>query len=184
MPTTSSRALPSGALFLAVLATTSARAGEADRVDFGRDVLPILSDHCFRCHGPDAGGRKADLRLDRKEQALRAEDPVIVPGHSDRSELIARITSDDPAEVMPPPKANRPLSPRQVELLRRWVDDGAAWGRHWAFEPIGEPTPPSPRDRAWARNPIDAFILARLDGEGLAPSPEAEKATLLRRVTL
>src|SRR5262245_49119636 len=184
MPTTYPRPRPWGALFLAALAATWARADEPDRVDFGRDVLPILSDHCFRCHGPDAASRKADLRLDVKEQALRAEDPVIVPGRSDQSELVARITSDDPAEVMPPPKANRPLSPGQVEMLRRWVDDGAIWGRHWAFEPIGAPRPPGPRDRAWPRNPIDAFVLARLDAEGIAPSPQAERATLLRRVSL
>ena len=125
MPTTSPRPRPWGALFFAALAATWARAVVPDRVDFGRDVLPILSDHCFRCHGPDAASRKADLRLDVKEHALRAEDPVIVPGRSDQSELVARITSDDPAEVMPPPKAKRPLSRRQVELLRRWVDDGA-----------------------------------------------------------
>ena len=184
MPTTSPRPRPWGAWFLAALAATWARADEPGRVDFGRDVLPILSDHCFRCHGPDAASRKADLRLDVKEQALRAEDPVIVPGRSDQSELVARITSDDPDEVMPPPKANRPLSPRQVALLRRWVDDGATWGRHWAFEPIGTPRPPGPRDRAWPRNPIDAFVLARLDAEGIAPSPRAERATLLRRVSL
>ena len=147
MPTTSPRPRPWGALFLAALAATGARADEPDRVDFGRDVLPILSDHCFRCHGPDAASRKADLRLDVKEQALRPEDPVIVPGRSDQSELVARITSDDPDEVMPPPKANRPLSPRQVALLRRWVDDGATWGRHWAFEPIGTPRPPGPTPR-------------------------------------
>jgi hypothetical protein len=184
MPTAAPRPRPWGALFLAALAATSARADGPDRVDFGRDVLPILSDHCFRCHGNDAAGRKADLRLDLKEQALRAEDPVIVAGRSDQSELIARITSEDPAEVMPPPRANRPLSPRQVELLRRWVDDGATWGRHWAFEPISAPPPPSSRDRAWPRNQIDAFVFARLDAEGLIPSPEAEKTTLLRRVTL
>jgi hypothetical protein len=166
------------------MAAVWARADEPSRVEFGRDVLPILSDHCFRCHGPDAGSRKADFRLDVKEQALRVEGQVIVPGRSDLSELVARITSEDPDEIMPPPKANRPLSKRQIDVLKRWIDDGARWGRHWAFEPIGSPRPPAPRDRAWPRNPIDAFVLARLDAEGVSPSPEAEKARLLRRVSL
>src|SRR5918995_3045887 len=156
-------------------------------VDFARDVLPILSDHCFACHGPDAKARKADLRLDTKEDALRRESPVIAPGKSGDSELIRRITVDDDGERMPPPKFKKPLSPKQIETLKRWVDQGAAWGQHWAFEKPVRPEVPRSRDRqgaAWAKNPIDAFVLARLEKEGLKPSPEAGRATLIRRVTL
>jgi hypothetical protein len=153
-------------------------------VDFGREILPILSDNCFRCHGPDARARKANLRLDTPDGALRKADPVIVPGKSADSEMVRRITSPDAAEVMPPPKSNRKLSARQVELLRRWIDEGARWGRHWALEKPQRPVLPAVRDGNWARNAIDVFILARLETEGLRPSPEAPKETLIRRLTL
>jgi hypothetical protein len=152
-------------------------------VNFGRDVLPILSDKCFRCHGPDARSRKAGLRLDTKEGALRAEEPVIASGKSAESELYIRVSSNDPDEVMPPPRSGRTLTPRQIETLRRWIDQGARWGRHWAFEPPRRPEPPPARDRSWPRNPIDQFVLSRLDAEGLKPSPEAERTTLIRRLS-
>ncbi|MBV8315854.1 MAG: PSD1 domain-containing protein [Planctomycetaceae bacterium] len=171
-----------------VLATTFwpavARAGTPGPVDFSREILPIFSDNCFRCHGPDAKTRKAGLRLDLKEQALRATDPVIVPGKSDESEVILRVTSRDPDEVMPPPKSGRSLTPAQVERLKRWIDEGATWGRHWALEPPRRSEPPAVRERGWPVNPIDRFVLARLEAEGMSPSPEAERATLIRRVTL
>ena len=163
---------------------TPASAAVADPVDFGRDILPILSDKCYQCHGPDPGTRKADLRLDVKEEALRAEAPVIVPGKSDESELIFRITSEDESEVMPPPDSNRKLSPAEIEMLRRWVDQGAEWGTHWAFDSPSRPAVPRPASGGRARNGIDRFILARLDREGLEPAPEATKETLIRRVTL
>jgi len=170
------------------LSLKQARAGETKpgRVDFSREVLPILSDKCFLCHGPDAGTRKADLRLDQAETALRKENPVIVPHHGDESEFIYRIESDDPEEVMPPRKLNRSLSVQEREILRRWVDQGAEWGRHWAFEPLRrEPLPmPTPRGADRTRNEIDRLVLARLEREGLTLAPEAGKATLLRRVTL
>lgn len=167
------------------LAGISAPAESPARVDFGREILPILSDNCFLCHGPDPGTRKARLRLDTQEGALRAKDPVIVAGNSEESELLIRVASEDPDEVMPPPKANRKLKPDQVALLKRWIDEGAAWGKHWSFEPVREPRPPrSERHSGWARNPIDPFILARLDREGLTPSSEADRSTLIRRVTL
>jgi hypothetical protein len=161
-----------------------ARAGAPAAVDFGRDVLPILSDYCFACHGPDTKARKADLRLDVREGAVRDDGGVVVPGQADESELIARVVSREPDEVMPPPKSKKVLTPGQVEVLRRWIDQGASWGRHWAFEPPRRPVLPAVRDRGWPRNPIDRFILARLEAEGIDPSPEAEKATLIRRVTL
>jgi mono/diheme cytochrome c family protein len=161
-----------------------ARAGEPERVDFARDVLPILSDNCFQCHGPDPKTRKADLRLDTKDGALREADPIVVPGKSDESELIRRITSENRSEVMPPPRSNRKLTPAQVETLRRWVDQGAKWGIHWAFAPPRRPEPPRVRHDEWARNAIDRFVLARLEREGLAPSAVATKEALIRRVTL
>jgi mono/diheme cytochrome c family protein len=155
-------------------------------VDFRRDVLPVLADNCFACHGPDAKARKANLRLDQAAGALRTQDPVIVPGRSAESEVIARITTDDPDEQMPPPRTGRRLTPAQVECLKRWIDEGASWGRHWAFEPPRAQAPPVARGRTrtWPRNPIDTFVLAGLDARGLEPSTEASRTSLIRRVTL
>jgi hypothetical protein len=162
----------------------SARAAETGAVDFRREVLPILSSNCFLCHGPDSKTRKADLRLDVKEGALRAAEPVIVPGKSGESELYRRVISSDPDEVMPPRKSGKALTPHQLELLKKWIDQGATWSRHWAFEPPKRLVPPTVKEREWPRNPIDAFVLARLESEKLAHSPPAAKATLLRRVFL
>jgi hypothetical protein len=150
-------------------------------VRFSRDVLPILSENCFLCHGPDAKGRKADLRLDTRDGALA----VITPGKSADSELLRRVTATD-NERMPPPKSKRaPLSAAQQQTLRRWVDQGARWGRHWAYEPPERPPIADISDpKSQIRNPIDALVLARLRAEGLSLAPEADKATLLRRVTL
>ena len=106
-------------------------------VSFSRDILPILSDNCFSCHGPDEGARKAKLRLDTQAGALgagKSGEVAVVPGDSAKSELIRRLVTADPDDVMPPPKSNRHLTSQQVELIRRWIDQGAAWGRHWAFE--------------------------------------------------
>ena len=167
-----------------LLFLTAGRTSAEPPLDFGRDVLPILSDHCFRCHGPDARARQAKLRLDIQDGALRKVEPVIVSGKSAESELVRRITSANPDRVMPPPSANKKLTPRQVEVLKRWIDDGARWGKHWAFETPRRPALPEVKDRAWLRNPIDHFVLARLEAEGLRPSPEAARATLIRRVTL
>jgi mono/diheme cytochrome c family protein len=156
----------------------------AGPVHFGRDVLPILSDNCFGCHGPDARARKGGLRLDTRDGALRQTDPVIIPGASTASELIRRVASGDARERMPPPKSGRRLSAQQVDLLRRWVDEGAHWGVHWAFELPLRPEPPPVRDARWPRNPIDRFVLARLEAEGLAPSAEAPPEALIRRLSL
>jgi hypothetical protein len=152
-------------------------------VDFARDVLPILSDNCFQCHGPDAQTRQADLRLDLKEVALRAESPVIVPGESANSELIRRLSADED-ERMPPPSTKKRLSVAQIDVLRRWIDQGARWGKHWSYEPVRRPALPAVQAAAWPRNPIDVFILARLEREGLSPSPEANKETFIRRLSL
>ena len=173
------------ACWLALVAGSS-HAAEPVRpaVDFGRDILPILSDKCFQCHGPDAGARKADLRLDLETGLLRPDDPLVVPGRSAESELIVRILSDDDLERMPPPESNLTLSADQVDLIRRWVDGGAHWAKHWAFVSPTRPEPPQLAGDEWAINPIDRFVLARLSQEGLKPSPEADRATWLRRATL
>jgi hypothetical protein len=182
--TCASRSRPGHAALL-LLVLSGGRLTAAD-VTFGRDILPILSDNCFRCHGPDAGAHKAGLRLDTESGALRKTDAMIVPGRSEDSELIRRITSGDPEKVMPPPTSNRKLTPRESERLRAWIDGGARWGKHWAFETprVTSCETPSVRDRSWARNAIDRFVLARLEAERLRPSAEAPRETLIRRVTL
>ncbi len=152
--------------------------------DFSREVLPIFSDNCFQCHGPDANARKAKLRLDREEFALRKKDVLIVPGRSEESELIARIFSSDPDEQMPPPDSKLKLTATQKATLKAWVDSGAKWGKHWAYEPPRRPPLPKVKNAKWPRNEIDNFILARLERESLRPSPEANKITWLRRVSL
>ena len=172
-------------LVAALISRADAGAAPADaKVDFAREVLPILSDNCFQCHGPDAGTRKAKLRLDTRDGALRKEDPVIVPGKSNDSDLIRRVLSTAKSEMMPPPQSKKKLSAQQIDVLKRWVDQGAAWGTHWAFEKPQRPPLPAVRNQAWVRNGIDAFVLAQLEKAGLAPSPEASKETLIRRVTL
>ena len=157
---------------------------QAAPADFGREVLPILSDHCFKCHGPDEKARKGKLRLDTKEGALRTEKPVLIAGKSSRSELIRRITSKDPDVMMPPPESKLKLAPAQIAAIKSWVDAGAAWSKHWAFEPPQRAALPAVKNTKWPRNEIDRFILARLELEGLQPSLEADKVTLLRRVSL
>jgi hypothetical protein len=170
---------------LAVLYLQAGRASAAEKIDFSRDVLPILSANCFKCHGPDQNARKAKLRLDTKDGALRANDPIIVPGKSAESELVRRTSSVKDDVRMPPPSANRKLTAQQIEVLRRWIDEGAAWGRHWAYlAPVRPQVPPVRDPKALVRNPIDNFVLARLEREGLLASPEAAKELLLRRVTL
>jgi hypothetical protein len=159
--------------------TSPSRAAD---IDFGRDVLPILSDFCFQCHGPDEKARKAKLRLDDKQSI--ADRGIIVPGKPAESELIDRITSTDDTTVMPPPSLKRKLSPQQIDTLTKWVEQGAKWGRHWSFEPMAKPVVPQIRNPKYEiRNPIDNFVLARLEKEGLVPSPPADKERLIRRVT-
>lgn len=173
-----------------LLAGPAVRGASADRPDFNREIRPILSDNCFACHGPDDSTRKARLRLDRREGATepsRSGALAIVPGDPDSSELIARITATDPGEVMPPPETGKSLTPEQVDVLRRWIASGADYQTHWAFVPPRRPPVPEPPAdvlEAPISNPIDAFIAARLAQEGLRMSPEADRATLIRRVTL
>jgi hypothetical protein len=169
-----------------VAATDSIAAAEpAGEISFNRDVRPILSDHCFPCHGPDAAERKANLRLDTEAGGLAdlGEHRAIVPGDIKASEVVRRITAADPDERMPPADFERPLSAEQIATLKRWIAQGAKWQGHWSFIPPVRPNPPAVRNAAWPRGEIDAFVLARLEAEGLAPSPEADKTTVLRRVT-
>ncbi|MBE7498503.1 MAG: DUF1553 domain-containing protein [Verrucomicrobiaceae bacterium] len=171
-------------LAFTVLTTFALAAG---KLDFNRDIRPILSDNCFACHGFDAKKRKADLRLDVPEGAFKAIDGVfpIKPGDVEASSIIQRILSTDEDEVMPPPEAHKKVSPAQVEILKRWIQEGAEYKKHWAFEPPVKTAPPVVRgQKSEVRSAIDAFIQARLAEEGLSPAPEASKETLIRRVTL
>ncbi len=152
------------------------------RIDFSREIRPILSQNCFFCHGPDEKARQADLRLDVEDDAKRnlGGTSVIVPGKPDESELIRRIESTDEDEVMPPPKLHKVVTPEQVELLKTWIRQGANWGKHWSFERVVRPSVPQNGES----NPVDAFILQRLLKEKLAFSPEADRSTLVRRLAL
>ena len=150
-------------------------------VDFNREIRSILSDNCFACHGPDEKQRMAKLRLDTREGAL-GKPGVIVPGRAADSKLIKRVTAKDPDVVMPPPDSGHKLTEHQIELLKRWIDEGAQWNEHWAYQAPRRPAVPEVRDSSRVRNPIDSFILARLEKEGMKPSPEADRITLLRRV--
>ncbi len=172
-------------LSLAAVVTMTARGQErpgAPRVNFSREIRPILANNCFTCHGPDAAHRETEFHFDTQEGAF-AEAGIIVPGNAANSVLIQRITHADPKKRMPPVDSGHALTGQQIELLRRWIDEGAAWDMHWSFVPPARPELPAVGDAGWVRNPVDRFILARLEREGLKPSIEADKTTLLRRVT-
>ncbi|NOT64006.1 MAG: DUF1549 domain-containing protein, partial [Acidobacteria bacterium] len=156
---------------------------QTNKTDFNRDIRPILSNNCFACHGPDEQQRKAKLRLDTKDGAF-AKAGVIVAGDAANSRLYKRITHKDANAVMPPPDSGHKLTEAQINSIKRWIDEGAQWNEHWAFVAPKRPEPPSVSNAAWVKNPIDSFVLSRLDKEGLKPSPEAERATLIRRVSL
>ncbi len=175
--------LPSLLLFC-LLFSPNLRA--AEKIDFNRDILPILSDNCFQCHGFDEKSRKAKLRLDTFEGATgKMGGPVaIVPGKSSESELFKRIVSQEADEIMPPKKSNRTLTEKQKQLLKAWIDSGAQYAPHWAFVKPVPPKEPQVASEKFIRNPIDRFIQAELEKLKLSPSPEADKARLLRRVTL
>ena len=158
----------------------------AGGVDFEREIRPLLADRCFHCHGPDAEQREGDLRLDEQEGALAdlGGYRAIVPGDVDASHLIERITADDPDERMPPPDSARKLSQEEIAKLKQWIAEGATWKAHWAFRPITSPPPPSVKEKNWPRNPIDHFVLARLEDEGFAPADPVARSGLIRRVSL
>jgi len=156
-------------------------------VDFQRQVRPILADNCFQCHGPDESARQAKLRLDVQEGAFaeRPSGTTIVPGDPTNSLLYQRISHESDARRMPPRKlSKKTLSAAQIEVLRRWIEDGASWEQHWSFKPVSRVEPPAVADETWVRNPIDRFVLSRLEAEGLSPAPEADRRSLARRVAL
>jgi mono/diheme cytochrome c family protein len=155
------------------------------RISFNEQIQPILSENCYSCHGADANARKAQLRLDRPADASAPPKggPAIVKGDPDHSPIIQRLLSKDPEVVMPPPESHKILKPAELALLRQWVAEGAVYEEHWAFVAPRRPVEPATKRTDWARNPIDRFILARLEKENLEPSPEADRSALLRRVT-
>ncbi len=174
-------------LFAVLLVAARLSAAEPPAPDFNREVRPILSAHCFKCHGPDDKVREAGLRLDRRDAAtakLESEAIAIVPGQPDKSELVRRIFSADEGELMPPPEANKALSPAQKDVLRRWIAAGAEYASHWAFLSPKQAPLPKVKLADWPQNPIDHFVLARLEAAGIEPSPPADKYTLVRRVYL
>jgi Protein of unknown function (DUF1553)/Protein of unknown function (DUF1549)/Planctomycete cytochrome C len=173
-------------LVCGLLAVPAARGADA-KVDFTRDVRPILAGKCFSCHGADDKVRKAMLRLDTREGALapaRSKKAAIVPGSPDKSELLARLTSEDDGERMPPVKTGKPLSGHEIDLLRRWIAQGAPYTLHWAYIKPVRPAVPEVHDKNWPINPIDNFILARLQKESLRPTPAADRLAILRRLSL
>src|ERR1051326_745679 len=167
-----------------MLVSAAARA----EVGFNRDIRPIMSDTCFRCHGPDKSARMVGLRLDIREEALKPAidgKVPIVPGKPEESEIVKRVFSNDPSRVMPPAFSHKTLTKAQKETIRQWVAHGAKYEGHWSFQPVKRPAVPDVAGgKGTIRNPIDAFIEARLAKEGLRPSPEADRRTLLRRVSL
>ena len=171
-------------MFLSVPGFGKEKPGE---VDFLEDVRPILAGKCFPCHGPDKAKRKSSLRLDTAAGVFskrKSGHRVVVPGDPDASLLIERIETSDQDELMPPVDSELALSPVQVDILRRWVDSGAQWKEHWAYKVPVRPSLPRAKGSGWVRNPVDAFVLSRLEKANLAPAPAASSTTLLRRLWL
>ncbi len=157
------------------------------QVDFQRVVRPILSENCFHCHGPDANTRMADLRLDTREGVFAKREngtPPVTPGNLQSSLVYQRITQADPALRMPPESSHKVLTDAQKDILKRWIADGATWKEHWSFVPPSRASLPPVKAKDWVRNPVDAFVLAKLEAVGLEPAPEAERRALIRRLSL
>ena len=175
-------------IWLAAGSTTSVPASEkaGEQVLFNRDIRPILAESCFACHGPDAGTREGDLRLDTEEGAygaLAEGGRVLTPGEPAKSGLFQRVTATDPEERMPPADAGKHLQPREIDLIRRWIEQGARWEGHWAFSAPHRPAVPTISEDRWSANAIDRFILARLARAELTPLPNADRITLMRRLS-
>ncbi|MBI1247020.1 DUF1549 domain-containing protein [bacterium] len=167
-------------LIAAVCLLCVGSAAQAEKpLEYNRDIRPILSENCFFCHGPDPEHREADLRLDQEESA---KDAAIVPGDLDSSEFFQRLIAE-PDERMPPLKSGKKLSPKEIEVLKRWVKEGAAYQLAWAYVPPKESPVPEVKDESWPAGEIDRFLLARMEAEGFSPSQPADKVTLIRRVT-
>src|SRR5882762_1597413 len=184
----------SAALLLVTTSAQGGRAAQSDgkikKISFNDEIQPILSENCYACHGPDPGARKAGLRLDRGEFAYAPSQdahekyqPAIIPGNPDKSPLVRRIETKNAKDRMPPPEAHKTLKPEQIALLREWVKQGAQYEELWSFLPPKHHAIPAVTHGEWVRNGIDNFVLARLEKEGLTPSPEADRRSLIRRVT-
>ena len=173
---------PSLRLFVILCGIAPAVSLFAEPLEYNRDIRPILSDKCFSCHGADSASRKADLRLDQRENAV--EMGAIAGGDIDASEMIARILTDDPDTLMPPPETKKVLSASDKETLQRWVEEGAAYQPHWSYIAPQKSELPAVQNESWVKNTIDQFVLARLESEGLTPAPEADPLTLFRRLHL
>ncbi len=173
-----------GFIILLLGLTLAAQPADAEKLQFDRDIRPILSDKCYACHGPDPAVRQANLRLDTKEGAFSAPSgyPIIVPGEPENSELVLRITHENIDERMPPQISNRQPTQEQIDTLIQWIAEGAEWEEHWVYKLPKRVEPPTVENTASVRNPIDAFILGKLETEGLTPSAEADKRTLIRRL--
>ena len=170
----------------AVARTEASSEPNSEVVEFNRDIRPIFSDKCFACHGPDSKNRLTKLRFDTEDGAKQDLGGrfAIVPGDPSRSEIVRRITAKEAARRMPPVYSGESLTDREIDLIRRWIGQGAIWQKHWSLIPPRRPELPKVSNRSWPRNGLDFFILERLDREGLPPSPAADRATLLRRVSL
>ena len=171
--------------FVILIPFAASCAAVAADVEFQRDIQPLFAEHCYECHGSDA--QKGGLSLTTREGALKVLESgaaAIVPGHPEKSEAIARLTTSDPDDVMPPRKKAKRPTPQQVELLKKWIASGAEWTQHWAYLPVRRPEPPQMKDGSWPRNDVDRFILARIESAGIKPSPVADAFTLCRRLYL
>ena len=174
-------------LSFVVLIADAQTAAAVGKIDFNRQIRPILSENCFQCHGFDPAERKGKLRLDIREEALKSAKSgrkAIVPGQPGQSELMARVTHLDPDELMPPGRTGKKLALEQIELLRQWVEQGAPYAAHWSYTKPLRPEVPSVQNPSWPRNELDHFVLARLEREAFSPMPEADRSTLIRRVAL
>src|SRR5262245_61774884 len=162
---------------LALLATlSSTQAARAGKLEYNRDIRPILAENCFACHGPDKAARKADLRLDIRDEAVKAG--AIAPGKPDDSSLVQRVFADKGGRLRPPPKSHKKLTPAQKETLKQWVAQGAEYQLHWSFIAPVRPALPAVKKKGWVRNSIDRFTLAEMEKRGLEPAPEADRRTL------
>ncbi|MCE9533003.1 MAG: DUF1553 domain-containing protein [Planctomycetes bacterium] len=171
-----------GFLFASTLSLVPSWARAQGKLEYNRDIRPILAENCFACHGADSASRKAGLRLDKREDAVKSK--AIIPGKPEQSGLIVRIQSEDAEDLMPPPRTLKKLSKAQKETLTKWIADGAEYQNHWSFITPKRPELPAVKNAEWARNPIDRFILAELEKRGLTPAPEADRRTLARRLSL
>ena len=174
------------AVFLVLGITSVSAETTAAHVDFQLEVRPILSDNCFQCDGPDSSTRLANLRLDTREGAFTHRDNgvPVVPGDPDASLIMKRLTHEQEALRMPPAHSRKSLTEDQIGVIRNWIGQGADWSGHWAFRAPESTALPAVKNKSWVHNPVDQFILARLEAEGLTPAPEADKRTLARRVAL